>query len=131
MFYWIGALCLLGSMIGISIYLTRAYITNPLPRPDYSETNVRLWCENTGLEVRRLKRGILTGRASRVRFRLIVENEYGERRACSVISDRDRLDAESANLAITWRRMLPSQHQTIEIKNDPLWDNCIDGATSG
>ncbi len=124
---WLGPFVFFGLLIGLFFYLTSMIVTrqSPLPRADYSETNVHLWCEAAGLELRHLRR--IGPSDERARFRFLVVDADGRNRAGWVISDRDQLDATSQRLNIQWRVLATLVHAPRLVQEDPLWDDGLDG----
>lgn len=120
-------LCLAGTILGLFLAIRsyRSRFLLPLDPPDYSKTNILLWCENSGLELLNLRQ--FGPRGTRVTYRIEVEALDGSRQSGWVIADRNSLDVNSQRLAYYCARTRPGVVFSSSPNRDPLWDEGLDG----
>src|SRR5947209_780552 len=125
----LAALLALCVILGLTIYLRRATL-GPAPapsRPEFGETNVRLWCASRGFEVKSLGRAGAVEGGARVGFGFVVESGDGHRLAGWVVADGEGIDRDSERINVRWDRQRSLAAASRDVREEPLWDDALDG----
>ena len=92
---------------------------------DDSYMNLRIWASGAGVRLASFRmRGRTKDRAT---YQFLVDAEDGRKRAGWATVGAIGLDVRSERVEIVWEREAPSMRSPRHHRDDPLWDDGLDG----